>query len=224
MYAGPPFITDDPEPVKFRHWEFYLSSAMSFDKSDLDATLPHFEVNYGLIPNVQVHLLVPMAYARTGNIGNYGLGNTEFGFKYRFYEDTSDFQIGIFPLLKIPTHKNQNAPSNVNIQAFLPVWLQKSWGDFTTYGGIGYWYNPGPGLKNWIFAGWEGQYAFSDFFTLGGELYYHTADERDAQPDIGFNLGGFINLSDMHHILLSAGRSMKSQSSYTLYIGYLFTI
>jgi hypothetical protein len=23
-FAGPPFLTDDPEPVPFKHWEFYL--------------------------------------------------------------------------------------------------------------------------------------------------------------------------------------------------------
>ena len=25
-YAGPPFFTDDPQPVDFKHWEFYISS------------------------------------------------------------------------------------------------------------------------------------------------------------------------------------------------------
>jgi len=24
--AGPPFVTDDPEPVDYRHWEFYIAS------------------------------------------------------------------------------------------------------------------------------------------------------------------------------------------------------
>src|ERR1019366_8989957 len=24
--AGPPFLTDDPEPVEYQHWEFYLAS------------------------------------------------------------------------------------------------------------------------------------------------------------------------------------------------------
>ena len=26
--AGPPFLTDDPEPVPFKHWEFYLFSTV----------------------------------------------------------------------------------------------------------------------------------------------------------------------------------------------------
>jgi len=24
--AGPPFVTDDPEPVDYQHWEFYIAS------------------------------------------------------------------------------------------------------------------------------------------------------------------------------------------------------
>ncbi len=27
-FAGPPFLTDDPEPVPFKHWEFYLFSTV----------------------------------------------------------------------------------------------------------------------------------------------------------------------------------------------------
>ncbi len=23
--AGPPFLTDDPEPVEYKHWEFYIA-------------------------------------------------------------------------------------------------------------------------------------------------------------------------------------------------------
>jgi hypothetical protein len=25
-WAGPPYVTDDPEPVEYRHWEVYLAS------------------------------------------------------------------------------------------------------------------------------------------------------------------------------------------------------
>src|ERR1035437_6384708 len=85
--AGPPFLTDDPQPVDFKHWEFYVASAMQFDKSQSDATLPHFEVNYGAVPNVQLHIIVPMAYSRTENNAVYGFSNTELGIKYRFIQE-----------------------------------------------------------------------------------------------------------------------------------------
>ncbi len=223
-YAGPPFNTDDPEPVEFKHWEFYLSSAMNFDKADFNATLPHFEVNYGLIPNVQVHLLIPVEYTRTSDNHNYGIGNTELGFKYRFYKDSSDFQIGIFPLVEVPTSGKWEHIGHSNFQIYLPLWLQKSWGKLTTYGGTGIWYNSRTQQQNWLYVGWECQYSFSELITLGGELYYQTASKKSGESDMGFNMGGFIDLSGKYHILFSLGHSLMSSNSYFVYFGYLFTI
>ncbi|MGH7978845.1 MAG: hypothetical protein ACREE6_05675, partial [Limisphaerales bacterium] len=60
--AGPPYVTDDPDPVECHHWEFYIASMDSDDDGDWSGTAPHFEVNYGVITNVQLHLIVPLAY------------------------------------------------------------------------------------------------------------------------------------------------------------------
>ncbi len=47
--AGPPFRTDDPQPVDFQHWEFYIASMQQFDHQGTSVTAPHFEINYGII-------------------------------------------------------------------------------------------------------------------------------------------------------------------------------
>jgi len=107
-YAGPPFLTDDPEPVSFKHWEFYVSSVNTLHSNNWTGTSPHLEVNYGLISNVQVHLLLPINYSYTlHQKADIGYGNTEFGVKYRFISETENRpQIGIFPIIQIPTLKN----------------------------------------------------------------------------------------------------------------------
>ena len=46
-------------------------------------------------------------------------------------------QVGIFPLLEVPTAA-QEGLGNGHATAFLPLWLQKSWGKWTVYGGGGY--------------------------------------------------------------------------------------
>jgi len=48
VWAGPPFVTDDPETVEYRHGEFYISSTYSNDDGK-EGTLPHLELNYGLL-------------------------------------------------------------------------------------------------------------------------------------------------------------------------------
>ena len=40
----------------------------------------------------------------------------------------------------------------------LPLWLQKSWGPWTTYGGGGFGFNTARGGRNWAFLGWQAQY------------------------------------------------------------------
>ncbi len=176
--AGPPFLTDDPDPVPFRHWEYYLSSQNTFSQSSgiSTGTLPHVEINYGIVPNMQVHLLMPLNYTYSDSRFNaWGYANTEMGIKYRFVKETDKIpEIGMFPLIEIPTIKNRQLSSG-RTQVYIPVWIQKSWNKLTSYGGAGYWFNPGNGNKNWLFAGWQAQYYFSKFLTLGTEIYYNTA-------------------------------------------------
>src|SRR5690348_1244140 len=56
-WAGPPFRTDDPEPVPWRHWEVYIASTGFYSRLlGGFSTLPHVEVNYGPVPGVQLHM------------------------------------------------------------------------------------------------------------------------------------------------------------------------
>jgi hypothetical protein len=224
-YAGPPFNTDDPQPVDFKHWEYYISSINTFQHNSGAGTIPHFEVNYGLIPNVQAHLLLPLNYDYTRNEGtNFGYAYTEFGLKYRFVQESDGTpQIGVFPIIEIPTINNKEF-SNGKAQIYLPVWVQKSWSKITTYGGAGYWINPGTNNKNWIFTGWELQYDISSYFTVGGEIYYHTANTADSKSVTGFNLGGFVNFTEKFHLLFSVGHSLANDSFISSYVGLLWTI
>jgi hypothetical protein len=224
-FGGPPFDTDDPEPVNFKHWEYYISSINNHQQSVWSGTSPHFEINYGLVPNVQVHLLMPMNYFFSRHQGSgFGYADTEFGIKYRFVKETENSpQIGTFPIIEIPTIKN-NEFSDGKTKIYLPVWMQKSWGKLTTYGGAGYWINPGAGNKNWIFSGWEIQYDFSKTLTLGGEIYYHTASTSDTRSEMGFNMGGSLNPTEKFHIIFSFGHTFTRDNTFTSYLGILWTI
>jgi hypothetical protein len=224
IFAGPPFNTDDPQPVDFLHWEFYIASAFQFTRDNDNLTLPHFEVNYGALPEMQIHLLTGMGYVKEKTTQQYGFMTAELGVKYRFINDNNGFQLGIFPLLEIPTTSRETLVGNSNLQTFLPVWLQKNWGKLTTYGGTGYWINPGDHNKNWIFAGWQCQYDFSETISLGGEVFYQSADTKDGTSDLAFKLGGFININEENHLLFSVGHSFKNSDVVSGYIGYQLTI
>jgi len=136
---GPPFKTDDPQPVDFHHWEFYVASQQSFARVESDATLPHIEVNFGAFPDLQIHVLAPMGYVRSANGNAYGYSETELGVKYRFLEESDGSpQAGVFPLVEVPTGDASRQLGQGSAQVYLPLWLQKSRGKFTTYGGAGF--------------------------------------------------------------------------------------
>ena len=108
------------------------------------------------------------------------------------------------------------------VQAFLPIWLRKSWGKFTTYGGGGFWYNPG--AQSGTGCSQDGRYDFSEAVTLGGEFYYHSADRVDTGSGAGFNVGGFINFNESSHLLLSVGHSLFGENVVTGYVGFQYTV
>jgi len=172
VFAGPPFLTDDPEPVPFKHWEFYLFSTVDDRPHSTSGTGTAFEFNVGALPNLQVHLVLPLAFtAPHGEPSAYGLGDMEFGLKYRFIQET-DYRpmVGVFPLLEIPTGDANRGLGNGWAWCKLPIWLQKSWGPWTTYGGGGYAINPAPEQRDYYFGGWLLQRDFGERLTLGGEF------------------------------------------------------
>ncbi len=223
--AGPPFDTDDPVPVLYKHWEYYISSINTYRAGVWSGTLPHLEFNYGVVRNVQIHLLLPLNYmSAMHSRPSFGYADTEFGFKFRFLKETGNRpQAGIFPIIEVPTFRNSEF-SDGKTKVYIPLWLQKGWDRFTTYGGAGYWINPGSGNKNWIFAGWEAQYDFSDHLTLGGELFLQSPDTSDGSTSTGFNLGGSVNTSDKFHIIFSLGRNLTGGKNFSSYFGLLWTI
>ena len=48
--AGPPFQTDDPEPVDFHHYEFYAFGNADGTGVEMDTAGPAVEFNWGIIP------------------------------------------------------------------------------------------------------------------------------------------------------------------------------
>lgn len=228
--AGPPFRTDDPEPVDYGHWEVYGFSTGSEVEGGWSGTLPGIEVNYGALPDLQLHVIAPMAFNAPESGGtSFGYGDTELGVKYRFIEEDKDGwrpMVGIFPLFEAPTGDAERGLGTGRAHEYFPIWLQKSFGPWLTYGGGGYWNNPGPGNRNYWFTGWLLQRQVTDNLALGGEVFHQTADVEGGRASTGFNLGGIYDFTDNYHLLFSAGRglqNMPSTNEFSYYAAFQWT-
>ena len=216
--AGPPFRTDDPEPVDYQHWEFYAFSTGTHVRDDTSGVLPGVEFDYGVIENGMVHIVAPIAFdSPSEGATHFGYGDTELGFKYRLIgEDPNGVRpsVGVFPLVELPTGNEDKGLGSGHASAFLPVWVQKTFGKWTTYGGGEYWINQDHdrGDKNYWFVGWLLQRKITEKLTLGGEIFHQSADTVDGPDSTGFNLGGIYDVDDHDHLLLSSGRDFQHAS------------
>ncbi len=224
--AGPPFITDDPEPIEYRHWELYAASMTFHDSSGWTGTAPHFEANYGVVPNVQLHVIAPLAFnVPAGESAQYGYGDMELGTKIRFVQEGERMpQIGTYPMLEAPTGSKRLGLGNGTAQLFVPLWLQKSFGPWTTYGGPGFWIDLGRPERHWWYFGWEVQRTIIDGLSLGAEVFDFTPQEKGAENDLRFNVGAIIDINDTHHLLISAGRGIVGPNLFQSYFAYLVTL
>jgi len=232
-HAGPPFLTDDPEPVDYQHYEFYTFTTGTGVAGDTSGVGPAWEFNYGIIPNGQFHIIAPVAFdAPAGGSTQFGYGDTELGFKYRFIQEDkngSTPMVGVFPLIELPTGDQAEGLGAGHVRAFFPVWVQKDLGhDWLTYGGGGYWINQGGGTpdKNYWFFGWLLQKQVTKQLAIGGELFHETAQTIGGEDTTGFNIGATYDIDDHNHLLFSAGRALQNASAtnlYSWYAGYQLT-
>jgi hypothetical protein len=229
-FAGPPFRTDDPEPVEYQHFELDLFSQGTKTEGGWSGVLPGFEVNYGALPNLQLHAVLPQGFnAPDGGRTGFALGDIELGVKYRFItpgEDDWFPQVAVFPLIEVPAGNQKLGFSTGHVQTFFPVWLQKEFDPWTVYGGGGYWINPGNGNKNHGFFGVALWRKVTERFNLGVEVFHQTSPANDVPSSTGFNFGATYDLSESLHLLASAGRGLQNipvTNQFSYYVGLQLT-
>jgi hypothetical protein len=222
VQAGPPFQTDDPDPVPLHHYEAYLFGTADRGSGATNWGFPAVEFNIGAAPNLQLHVTIPGGYVNPG--GAFGIGDIEVGVKYRLMQESKKRpEAGIFPLLELPTGNSRMGLGNGQLWARLPLWAQKSFGLWTTYGGAGYQINRAPGMKDSMFAGWLVQRQISKRLVLGVETYHQEAQAIEARQTTFVDSGGYYNFSDQLSLLFMLGRTVTGERHTIGYLGLYYT-
>jgi hypothetical protein len=234
LWAGPPFQTDDPQPVDLGHFEFYQFGTVSSTPAVTNPTGPAFEFNWGAVPNVQLHIIVPFGATMPSNnpiylpggAGRtyYGIADTETGAKIRFVQETKHRpQIGIYPMFELPTGSYSKGLGVGKVWYKMPVWVQKSWGEWTTYGGAGYEIVPQTLYRNFFYAGWLLQRNIGKKLTLGGEVFSHRKEgfaTPQTQASTLVDLGGMYYFRNPGlQLLFAYGHSVAGQTENYAYLG-----
>lgn len=223
--AAPPFLTDDPEPTDYRHWETYFFTAGDRSGTGYAVDGPAVELDYGVFPDTQLTLDAGMATAGGGGMqATSGFGDVALSVKYRFIHETDSCpEIAFFPGATFPTGDAARGLGNGRASFRLPLWAQKSFGAWTTYGGGGVALNSAPGQRDFPFGGWLLQRDFGKHLMLGGELF---AQGQDADDDKGFtalDFGGSYAFTEHFSVLASLGHSIARDRHLLWYFGLYWT-
>lgn len=218
--AGPPFLTDDPEPTETGHWEIYGPLIEAEGRgNDIDGATA-VEFNYGAAKDLQLTVALPVAWARDSAGWRSGVGDIELSAKCRFFhDDAAGLQLAAFPGISIPTASNGLGADKVT--ALLPVWGQKDLGRWSIFGGGGYALNPGAGNRNYWTGGIAVSRQINDRLLLGLEADRQGADTDGGHGSTRFGIGLIYRLKRPFRLLASGGPTFEDSTGATGYHAFL---
>jgi hypothetical protein len=174
-------------PVDLHHYEFYIFGSMDGTTAEIDSTGPALEFNWGAIPRVQLHAILPLGAVVPSNNPIYlpgglgpaafGLTDSETGIKIAFFKETQHVpQRGTFTMFEIPTGNSARGLGVGKVWYKLPIWLQKNIGKWLLDGGAGYEVVPQTGYRNFPYAAFLLKYKFGQRLELGTEVFSHARE------------------------------------------------
>jgi len=232
--AGPPFQTDDPTPVDLGHYEFYVFGTVDGTPAELDSAGPAFEFNWGAIPNIQLHAILPFgavaplndpAFAPAGQGPRaFGLTDMELGVKYGFLKQTPHRpQIGSFTMFEIPTGNADKGLGVGKVWYKLPVWAEKEFGPWSLVGGLGYAVVPQTGFRDYLYGGFLVKKEIGERLELSAEVFSHAKEGIAAAQTQGSTMidaGGYYHFkSPGLQLLFAYGHSVAGQTENYGYLG-----
>jgi hypothetical protein len=223
--AGPPYVSDDPEPTDYKHFEIYTFTSGTATRGDIGGA-SGIDFNYGAAPDLQLTATLPMGFDNpvAGN-ASFGASNIELAAKYRFlHQDSFGLDVSVFPRVFVPS-PTKNIGNNT-ASLLLPVWVQKDWnGGWSAFGGGGCVVGS-RSAQNFCLAGGVVTYQLLPKLQLGVELFHQTADGSGTPATTSVGLGARYDINDTYHLLGYIRRGIENANEtdqFSWYASVLFT-
>jgi Putative MetA-pathway of phenol degradation len=219
--AGPPYLSDDPEPTDFRHFEIYAFGAGTQSADGL-AGETGIDFNYGGAPDLQLTMVLPLAYDEAGHTG---LGNVELAAKYRFLHQEEDgVDVSIFPRVFLPSASRLVGDNHASL--LLPFWVEKDFGKWSVFGGGGCTINRGGDSQDFCLGGVAVTREVAEGLRLGVEIFHQGADTMGGKVSTAVGGGLTYDITENYHLLAYWGPGLQNISATgrsNSYLALLFT-
>jgi outer membrane putative beta-barrel porin/alpha-amylase len=223
--AGPPYISDDPEPTDYKHFEIYMFTLGLATRNGTSGQ-SGIDFNYGAAPDLQLTATLPGGFDRpVGGATSDAGSNVQLAAKYRFlHQDGFGLALSIFPRVFLPSGSNLVGDNHASL--LLPIWIQKDWnGGWSAFGGGGCTINE---LRAADFCQVGGvlTYQILPKFQIGAELFHQTADSNGTPTTTSLGVGWRYDLNDNYHLLGYVSRGIENTNEtneISWYASVLFT-
>jgi hypothetical protein len=236
---GPPFQVDDPVPVDFNHYEFYIFGATDGTPAETDYSGPAFEFNWGAVPRVQLHAILPWGGINPANKAIYapagagpsakGLIDMELGAKIAYIKESKHIpQIGTFTMFEMPSGNADRGLGVGKVWYRLPLWLQKNEGKWLFDGGAGETLVSQQGYHDYPYGGFLLKREMSKKLDLAAEIFSHGGEGPivpQAHASTMIDAGGYWHLKgeEGFQFLFAYGHSIAGETENYAYLGLYWT-
>lgn len=218
-WAGPPYVTDDPEPTDYQHYEVYFyDGGTAVDAGS--SSQAGIDFNFGGAPNLQLTAVVPVEFDDPVDADSaHGLGNIQLAGKYRFlHSQQGGWDAAVFPRVFLPSASTEVGDRHVSV--LVPVWIEKDWERWSSFGGGGCEFNHGGDATDFCILGWVLTRKVTQQLQLGAEVYYQSADSRGGKASTGLGAGLTYDLNEHLHLMASLGPGLQNAAQANLYTWY----
>jgi len=210
--GGPPFITDDPGTPGDGHWEINVAWTHEHRAGETADELPLLDLNYGVGDRIQLKYEVPYVLLHEGGADTvHGLGNSEAGVKWRFYDDEkSGLTLSTYPQFEFRNPSSHSAAHGLVADEntfVLPLEIQREaggWGVNVEVGAV----FPGKSDHGWTYGVVVG-HELNDRFEVGAELHGEGASSLQ-RTELAAMVGLRGKLNEHCYLLASIGRELHN--------------
>ena len=233
--GSPPMVSDDTGTPGPKNWEINAIFDAALSKDSKSYEIPMMDINYGIGEKAQLTYAVPYVFTKDTGVDDAGdeevlrargLANSEFGVKYRFYDNEKDgLSLAVNPKIEFRTPGSKLAGSaeeggdggvaEKGTTYALPFLLTKEFGKFSVTANVA-------GEKSSEDTRIETSASLGAGTRLTNKLAIlleiagsdlNTAEEKRVL----MNLGLKFKLSDKHAVVFAAGRDINSPSDTQKY-------
>ena len=210
--GGPPFITDDPGTPGDGHWEVNVAWTHEHRSGETVDELPLLDFNYGVGDRIQLKYEVPYIILHEDGADTMdGLGNSEAGVKWRFYDSgESGLTMSTYPQFEFRNPSSNSVAHGLlaDENTFnLPLQFQKEaggWGINVEVGAV----FPSKSDNGWTYGVVVG-HELNERFEIGAELHGE-ADSSFEHTELAAVVGLRCKLNEHFYLLASIGRELHN--------------